>query len=188
MMVFDLPAWCADIDVETARTDPTDQIRLAVELAERNVATGSGGPFGAAIFEIESGRLVSCGVNMVVPSKSPIAHAEIVAITRACEATETFDLGAPGVPAMALATSTEPCAMCFGAVPWSGVRRLITSARDAEAREIGFDEGPKMADWKQALERRGIEVITDVERQLGADVLREYAARGGLLYNGRGGH
>jgi hypothetical protein len=34
----------------------------------------------------------------------------------------------------------------FGAVPWSGVRRLACGARDEDASDIGFDEGPKMAD------------------------------------------
>lgn len=183
--MFDLPRWFDELATPEL-PDPRDQVLFAVGLARRNVEADTGGPFGAAIFEIESGRLVSAGVNLVVPSRTAIAHAEIVAIARAGEATGSFDLGAEGLPVTSMATSCEPCAMCFGAVPWSGVRRLLTSARDEDARSIGFDEGPKMTDWREALESRGITVRTDVERTAGREVLEDYASGGGVIYNGRG--
>jgi tRNA(Arg) A34 adenosine deaminase TadA len=74
--------------------------------------------------------------------------------------------------------------MCFGAIPWSGVSRLVCGARDEDARRIGFDEGPKLADWTGALESRGIRVMRDVLREEGASVLQEYVQRGGRIYNG----
>lgn len=183
--MFALPAWASDLIDDTPRTDPSEQVLFAIELARRNVAERTGGPFGAAVFEIDSGRLVAAGVNLVVPTNAAIAHAEIVAIALAGQAVSSFDLGAEGLPPMVLACSCEPCAMCFGAVPWSGVRRLLVGARDEDARAVGFDEGPKMPDWKQQLEARGIEVIVDVERETGARVLREYVDAGGPVYNGR---
>jgi len=73
--------------------------------------------------------------------------------------------------------------MCFGAVPWSGVTRLVCGARDEDARSIGFDEGPKLANWVEALEQRGITVVRDVLREQAANVLREYADTGGTIYN-----
>lgn len=184
--MFELPGWCDSIE-PGIRTAPIEQVRFAIDLARRNVTERTGGPFGATIFEMESGRCVAFGVNLVVPTNTAIAHAEIVAIALAGVARGTFDLGADGQPEMVLATSTEPCAMCFGAVPWSGVRRLATGARDEDARAIGFDEGPKMAGWRAALEERGIDVMTDVAREEGAAVLREYLAAGGDIYNGRSG-
>ena len=183
--MFELPVWASDMTDGPPLTDPAEQVLFAIELARRNVTEHTGGPFGAAIFEIESGRLVAAGVNLVVPTNTAIAHAEIVAIALAGQAVSSFDLGAEGLPAMVLACSCEPCAMCFGAVPWSGVRRLLVGARDADARAVGFDEGPKMADWQQQLETRGIEVVVDVEREAGARVLREYVDTGGPVYNGR---
>ena len=182
-----LPNWINDFlaNRDMRFETPEARMRVAIELARRNVMYGTGGPFGAAIFEIETGRLVAPGVNLVVPSQSAIAHAETVAITMAGQVLGSFDLGGKGMPACELVTSTEPCAMCFGAVPWSGVRRLVCGARDADARAVGFDEGPKLENWKAALEERGIEVVRDMLREEAADVLRAYKSRGGLIYNGR---
>jgi tRNA(Arg) A34 adenosine deaminase TadA len=185
-MMFALPPWIDQLD-NRPRTDPNEQVRFAIDLARGNVDHDTGGPFGAAVFEIESGHLVAAGVNLVVPTNTAIAHAEIVAIALAGQAVGSFDLGAEGLADMVLACSCEPCAMCFGAVPWSGVRRLLTGARDEDARAIGFDEGPKMDDWTDQLAARGIEVRVDVEREVGAKVLRDYVAAGGPVYNGRSG-
>jgi hypothetical protein len=69
-----------------------------------------------------------------------------------------FDLGGPRHPLYELVASTQPCAMCLGATPWSGVRHLVCGARDEDAEEIGFDEGMKPADWIRSLEERGITV------------------------------
>ncbi len=73
--------------------------------------------------------------------------------------------------------------MCFGAIPWSGVRRLVCGARDEDARAIGFDEGPKLSDWVTALKDRDITVLRDVLRDEATAVLQEYIASGGIIYN-----
>jgi tRNA(Arg) A34 adenosine deaminase TadA len=57
-----------------------------------------------------------------------------------------FDLGGSGRPPYELVASTQPCTMCLGASPWSGVRPLVCGALDEDAVEIGFDEGMKPAD------------------------------------------
>jgi len=156
---------------------------LAIDLARRNSADGKAGPFGAAVFEAETGRLVSMGVNLVEPAQCSILHAEIVALILAQRRMGTFDLGAPGLPAMELVSSAEPCAMCLGAIPWSGARRLVCGARDEDARAIGFDEGHKPPDWVAGLESRGIVVVRDVLRKEAAAVLRRYKEIGGVIYN-----
>jgi tRNA(Arg) A34 adenosine deaminase TadA len=150
---------------------------LVVGLAAENVRRGSGGPFGAAVFERRGGRLVAVGVNRVLASGRSDAHAEMLAIALAQQARS----GAAGAP-LELVTSSEPCAMCFGALPWSGIRRLVCGARAADAEAIGFDEGPKPRDWVGALERRGIEVVRDVRRAEVIAVLRAYAAAGEPIY------
>ena len=162
-------------------------MRLVIGLARENVVRGAGGPFAAAVFESATGRLVSAGVNLVTALNSSIAHAEIVAIMLAQQRAGTYDLGGPGMPRLELVTSTEPCAMCLGAVPWSGVRRLICGASEADARSIGFDEGAKPPEWQQGLETRGIEVARNVCREEAVAVLRLYADRGGVIYNARQG-
>lgn len=184
-----LPGWVEELLSDPERTYPTeeDRMRLVVELSRLNVERGTGGPFGAAIFERETGRLLAPGMNLVVPSSCSVAHAEMVAIMIAQQVVGDFDLGSEGKPAYELYASTEPCAMCFGATPWSGVRGLLCGARDEDARAVGFDEGAKLPDWVTALEERGISVKRDVLREDAARVLRDYANSGGEVYNARQG-
>ena len=188
-MALRLPAWVEGSLAGEDRTYPAveDRMRLVVGLARENVRRGTGGPFGAAIFERETGRLLAPGVNLVVGSCCSVFHAEMVAIMIAQKILGNFDLGDASVPAYELVTSTEPCAMCLGATPWSGVRGLVCGARDEDASAVGFDEGAKPPEWVSALEGRGIAVTLDVLREEAAGVLREYTALGGEIYNSRQG-
>lgn len=156
---------------------------LAVKLAKLNVEHQTGGPFGAGIFELKVGRLVAVGVNLVESSNCSLAHAEMLAIALAQRVVGRYDLGIEEGAAYELVTSTEPCAMCLGAVPWSGVRSVVCGARDEDARRIGFDEGSKPEHWVESLESRGIRVVRDVLREEAQAVLLDYHKRGGLIYN-----
>ena len=164
-----------------------DRAAFVVALSRQQVQEGTGGPFAAAVFDPGNGTLVAPGVNMVVPASCSPAHAEIVAVMIAQQVMGTHDLGAASLPALELVSSTEPCAMCMGAVPWSGVRCLVCCARGEDAEAIGMDEGEKPADWIALFEKRGIHVERDVCREAAAAVLQDYAAHGGLIYNGRSG-
>jgi tRNA(Arg) A34 adenosine deaminase TadA len=188
-VVLGLPEWVEELISDPDREYPTeeDRMRLAIELSRQNVERGTGRPFGAAVFDLSTDRLVAPGVNLVTATNLAAAQAEIVAIMIAQRVLGDFDLGGRGHPPYELVASTEPCAQCFGAVPWSGVRRLACGARDKDTSEIGFDEGPKTADWVSSLERRGISVVRDVHRAEAAAVLQEYAERGGSIYNARQG-
>ncbi|MGB0909071.1 MAG: nucleoside deaminase [Nitrospirales bacterium] len=158
---------------------------LITDLAHLNVKYRTGGPFAAGIFNSETNRLIAPGVNLVTTSQASIAHAEIVAITLAQQALHHHDLGADGLAPHELVTSTEPCAMCLGAIPWSGIKALTCGARDEDARAIGFDEGAKPHNWVEALEERGISVTRDVHRIEATQVLQNYKKDGGIIYNGR---
>lgn len=184
---IELPAW---IDA-FLRSNPivfpsiNDRMSFVIEASQRNVAEGTGGPFAAAVFEIESGKLVSLGVNLVTSEGLSILHAEIIALALAQKTVDDYDLGRENSPGHELVTSSEPCAMCLGAIPWSGVRRVIIGARDSDVRALGFDEGAKSERWQRELEKRGISVIRDVERDAAVRVLHEYVRQGGLIYNAR---
>jgi len=134
---------------------------------------------------MDTGKLVSLGVNLVTSQGLSLLHAEMVAFALAQRKLGTYDLGRQGLPRHELVASTEPCAMCIGAISWSGVRKVVCAAEDADARAIGFDEGPKMADWQDALKRRGIAVESGVQRADAAAVLAWYAQSGGRIYNSR---
>ena len=181
-----LPSWVGEVATAGGELYPSveDRMRLVIRLAEQNVLRKTGGPFAACVFEAASGRLVAAGVNLVVAAHCSWAHAEIVALALAQQKLGTHDLGEAGLPAHELVTSTEPCAMCLGAVPWSGVRRLVCGARGEDACAIGFDEGSKPADWVRTLESRGIQVQCEVLRTEAVAVLQRYAQAGGILYNG----
>ncbi len=157
-------------------------MRFVIALARQNVQRETGGPFASGVFD-ESGRLIAPGINLVVAAKCSILHAEIVALMIAQKALDRYDLSDGGKLHFDLVAAAEPCAMCFGAVPWSGVRRLVCGARDEDARAIGFDEGPKLKDWAAALSNKGIAVVRDVLRKEAVSVLQGYVAAGGIIYN-----
>ena len=182
-VVLRLPPWLDALAQRQRRAfeSAESRMRFAIELARQNIEQRTGGPFGAAVFEADSGRLVSVGVNLVEASNCSMAHAEMIAIALAQQAVGHYDLGAAG--AYELATSTEPCAMCLGAIPWSGVRRVVCGAHGEDAAAIGFDEGAKPADWVGTLQERGIEVVRDVLRDEARAILQQYAKAGGLIYN-----
>lgn len=179
-----LPDWLKNFLATSPEVFPNveDRMRFVIAIARQNVQRETGGPFASAVFD-HSGRLIAPGVNMVVTSNCSVLHAEIVALILAQKTLGRYDLSDEGRLHYDLVAATEPCAMCFGAVPWSGVRRLVCGARDEDARAIGFDEGPKLDDWLAALNNRGIAVLRDVLREEAAAVLREYVAAGGTIYN-----
>lgn len=184
-----VPAWLQQfIDAVPAGyrfETPEQRMRFAVELSRRNIEQGSGGPFGAAIFAIDTHQLIAPGINLVMSNQCSMLHAEVVAIMLAQRAVGSFDLGADAHAGYELYSSTEPCAMCLGATGWSGVRRLVCAARDEDARAVGFDEGVKAADWVSGFQSRGIEVVQDLCREQAVAVLQAYQRAGGVIYNSR---
>lgn len=180
-----LPAWLPAFlsRLPEVLTRPEERMAVLVDLARENARRGTGGPFAAAVFEASTGRLISAGVNVVVPSRSSLAHAEVMAIAGAQRAFGTHDLGASSVPPLLLACSAEPCVMCLGAATWSGVRALECGANGEDVESAGFDEGPKHDGWPEELRRRGVAVTRDLLRREAAAVLREYAEAGRHVYN-----
>jgi tRNA(Arg) A34 adenosine deaminase TadA len=163
----------------------TDESRmgLAIELARQNVLRGTGGPFGAAVFESDSGALVAAGVNSVTRLQNSMLHAEILAIMLAESRVGSYTLLGPGLPHHELVTTCDPCAMCLGAVLWSGVRRLVAGADRADASALDFDEGPVFPESYAYLESRGVAVVRGVLRREAAAVLELYRRQGGEIYN-----
>ncbi len=179
-----LPGWVAEFCESWTGSFATVEERMAfvIALAQENVKRDAGGPFAAAIFDCDNEKLVAPGINMVIPASCSPAHAEIMAIMVAQQVMGTHNLGAERLPLLELVSSTEPCAMCMGAVPWSGVSRLVCAARGEDAIAIGFDEGAKPPEWQTELAKRGITVIRDIHRPEGAAILQQYTKQGGSIY------
>ncbi len=177
-----MPDWVSAVaEPGVVVASSADRMALAVALSRENIRRG-GGPFGAAVFEIDTGRLVAPGMNLVVPMGNCVLHAEMVALMFAQKSRGAYTL-ADG-PACELVTSCEPCAMCLGATLWSGVARLVCGATRDDAVSCGFDEGPVFDASYRYLEDRGIEIVRGVGREDAAAVLRDYAGGGGTIYNG----
>jgi cytosine/creatinine deaminase len=183
-MNIGLPKWVDEV-VEWRRY-PTleERMRLAIHLSRENVLRGSGGPFGAAVFERGSGALVAVGVNSVERLRNSALHAEMIALMLAEQHVQSFTLHTPDLPEHELVSSCEPCAMCLGAALWSGVRRLVYGADREDALRLHFEEGPVFPASFRYLEERGVEIVPDFLREQAREVLEMYASRGGLIYNG----
>lgn len=182
-----LPAWVHEA-VDTDRGYPGDiaKVDLAIELSRRNIDARSGGPFGAAVFGTDD-RIIAVGVNRVLPQSCSLAHAETMAYMLAQQRTQRARLNEvePGVKAgpVTLATSAQPCCQCYGATFWAGIDRLLIGARSEDVEALTeFDEGPLPDDWIGELQRRGIEVIRDLQRDDARAVLRDYGRLGGPDY------
>lgn len=177
-----LPSWVhEEVDAERRYADGDSQVALAIQLSRRNVENGSGGPFGAAVFDAE-GRILGIGVNRVIPQNCSVAHAETMAFMLAQQRTQRHRLN-EGAPGIVLATSAQPCCMCYGASFWAGIDTLRIGARAEDVMELTeFDEGPLPEDWRGELQRRGITVERDILRDHARDVLRQYSHLSGQAY------
>jgi tRNA(Arg) A34 adenosine deaminase TadA len=182
---IEYPAWVQEI-IEWDQLYHTDQdrMRLAIRVARENVERGSGGPFGAAIFEAGSGRLVSVGMNSVVRLNNCTLHGEMFAFMMAQQRVGSFTLKSPSLPAHELFTSCEPCAMCLGTTLWSGVQRVVYGATREDASRLNFEEGPVFPESYEYLEDRGIEIVRNVMREEARAILELYRAKSGKIYNG----
>jgi guanine deaminase len=108
-------------------------MRRALELAAENARSGRGGPFAALI--VKDDAVIAEGTNLVTSTNDPTAHAEVVAIRRACAALGAFQLAG-----CELYTSCEPCPMCLGAIYWARPTVIYYSGTHKDAAAAGFDD------------------------------------------------
>ncbi len=118
--------------IEIAEVD-TRLLREAIRVARVRMLQGRGGPFGAVV--ARDGVIVARGWNAVTSTSDPTAHAEVVAIRRACRKLGTFKLDG-----CVLYASCEPCPMCLAAAYWARVDRLVYAATRDDAARAGFDD------------------------------------------------
>ncbi len=182
-ITINMPEWLEHFYQQAHNLDSSIESKMdfTIKIAAQNINEG-GGPFGATIFEKDSTNLISIGVNLVTNSHLSVAHAEIIAICAAQRKFSNHDLSKVCEKGVELFSTTEPCAMCTGAIPWSGVKRLIYATTKQDASDIGFDEGAKPENWIQEYEKRGIEVVKEVRRESARKVLLEYHKNKGIIY------
>jgi tRNA(Arg) A34 adenosine deaminase TadA len=183
-----LPGWHAAESAALPTHFETLEARMeaVIRFSRLNIEHKTGGPFAAGVFERDTGKLVVIGVNRVMDSGVSSAHAEVMALSTAQKIIGGWDLGGPGQPAHQLVVNWRPCVMCYGATLWSGVRELVIGGHGPELEEItGFDEGPITPDWREAFEKRGIHIISDVLRDDAISVFKQFRDSGAFVYNAR---
>jgi tRNA(Arg) A34 adenosine deaminase TadA len=126
----------------------------------------------------------------VLASGLSVGHAEVVALSLAQVRVGGWDLGGEDAPARELVVNWRPCAQCYGATLWSGVRRLVVAGEGPELEQLTkFDEGPVRDDWAEQFEQRGISVVKNVLRDealaVYADYGRSIEAGEQVVYNAR---
>jgi guanine deaminase len=105
----------------------------AIRLASQNIKIKNGGPFGAVV--VKDGKIIATGFNEVVHNNDPTAHAEILAIRKACEVLGTYQL-----TGCEIYSSCEPCPMCLGAIYWARPDKVYFAASRHDAGRAGFDD------------------------------------------------
>ncbi len=108
-----------------------EYMKVAKELANNNLKTNAGGPFGACI--VKNGKIIGKGSNKVLLKNDPTAHAEIMAIREACNNIKSYDL-----TDCVMYTSCYPCPMCLSAIIWSNIKVVYYGNTKEDADKIGF--------------------------------------------------
>ena len=106
-------------------------MKVAKELADNNLISNAGGPFGACI--VKDGVIIGRGSNHVLANNDPTAHAEVMAIRDACASINSYDLSG-----CELYTSCYPCPMCLSAIIWANIQKVYYGNTKEDADNIGF--------------------------------------------------
>ncbi|WP_420455395.1 tRNA adenosine(34) deaminase TadA [Rubrivirga sp.] len=137
-------------------------MRLALMEAERAFEAGEV-PVGAVV--VKGGQVVGRGHNQVERLADPTAHAEMLAVSAACQTLGTKVLGG-----CTLYVTLEPCPMCAGALVWARIDRLVFGALDEKAGAVStlYDiPGDRRLNHQ-------IETVSGVEAEASADLLRTF--------------
>ena len=138
----------------------------AIDLAQKGANSNSGGPFGAVI--VKDNKIIAEGYNKVTSTNDPTAHAEIVAIKKACKKLNSFQL-----EDCIIYTSCEPCPMCLGAIYWARPKKVFYACNRDDASVIDFDDQFIYDELKKQINDRQIE-FNNIMREDGLKVFKNW--------------
>ncbi|NNL15779.1 MAG: nucleoside deaminase [Flavobacteriaceae bacterium] len=141
-------------------------MQKAIDLAQKGADSNSGGPFGAVI--VMDNKIIAEGYNRVTSTNDPTAHAEIVAIKKACEKLNSFQLDD-----CVIYTSCEPCPMCLGAIYWARPKKVYYACNRNDAAVIDFDDQFIYTEIQKKLDQRKIE-FQNIMRQEGLKLFKAW--------------
>ena len=124
----------------------------AIKEARKGLKAGHGGPFGAVV--VKDGKIIARGHNCVTSTNDPTAHAEIVAMRKACKKLKNFEL-----KNCVIYSSCEPCPMCLGAIYWARPKALYFTADRLRAAGSNFDDEAIYKEVPLAPEDRSLKTV-----------------------------
>ena len=108
----------------------TSFIQEALNLAYRNADEG-GRPFGAVV--VKDGKIIASGINEILTTNDPTAHAELSAIRKASQV-----LGSSRLDGCIVYASGHPCPMCLAAIHMVGINEVHYAYSNEEAEPFGL--------------------------------------------------
>jgi len=106
---------------------------LAIKEALKGSSNGEGGPFGACI--VREDKVIAVAHNTVLKYKNATYHAEVEAIKEASKFLNNWDL-----KDCTIYSTTEPCPMCFSAIHWANIKRIVYGTKIKDVKKLGFNE------------------------------------------------
>lgn len=149
-------------------------MQLALDACRTGVDRGQS-PFGACI--VRDGEVLSCTHNHVRLNTDATAHAEVSAIRDACQHVNNIHL-----PGATIYSTTEPCPMCFTAIHWARIDRIVYGARIEDAARFGFNELPITNASLKKLGGAPVQIISDQMRDEAVNLFEYWQKRGGKGY------
>lgn len=139
-------------------------IDIAIDLSEKSVY-----PYGAII--VKDGKIIGRSDRDVPVSKSAFSHAELRAIEDAMENLGGY-LCAEGGKGCTIYSSCEPCAMCMGAILYTGIEKLVYAATLEDSKECVNEILAKAENVKNICKNRNIEIIKELHRDKAVKILK----------------
>jgi tRNA(Arg) A34 adenosine deaminase TadA len=146
-------------------TDET-YMRLAIAKAREGLQKGQS-PFGACI--VKNGEVICCVHNVVWLTTDITAHAEVHAIREACKKLNRIDLSG-----CTIYSTCEPCPMCFSAIHWAKISRIVFGTRIADAHNGGFNELTISNETMKKIGNSPVEIVAEFMREENRELFREW--------------
>jgi guanine deaminase len=150
-------------------------MKAALHAAFSSIRSGVGGPFGACI--VRDGQKLAASGNRVLGSHDPTAHAEVLAIRTACA-----ELGTHLLEGATIYSTTEPCPMCFSAIHWARIDRIVYGTSIEDVKRLGFNELSISNERMNEIGKSKIEIVSGYLTEECLELLAEWAQRGGRSY------
>ncbi len=144
---------------------------IALDACHRGIKGGQT-PFGACI--VRNGGVVVATHNHVWAQTDITAHAEVCCIRQACQVLQSIDLSG-----CTIYSTTEPCPMCFSAIHWSRITRIVFGASIQDAKAFGFQELEISNEQMKRLGGTATEIIDGVMRDEALVLFDQWRSRGG---------